>query len=67
MSVEQAARDFFTVTNDPEQMRVYVTADAVVDGGPLPYAIPVMEWFKMGNVLATAFSDFKIRHYWEKD
>ena len=59
MSVEQVARDYVAKMNDPEKIKGYLTADAMVSGGVIPQPIPAMEAIKLLSGLTTAMPDMK--------
>lgn len=59
MSVEQVARDFISMMNDPKKTEGLLTAGAMASGGVLPQPLPAMEAFKMVGGLTTAFPDLK--------
>ncbi len=59
MSVEQIARDFIAMMNDPEKTMRSLTPDAVVGGGIMPKPMPAMEAFKIVGGLSDAMPDLK--------
>ena len=59
MSVEQVARDLVTNMNNETKMKAMVTVDAMVSGGVLPQAMPMMEAMKVMAGLTGAFPDLK--------
>ncbi len=59
MSVEQIARDFVTMMNDPEKLAGYLTADAVLDGGVMPQPVPATEALKLLSGLTAGMPDIK--------
>ena len=59
MNIEQSARDYVTKMNDPEKIKVYLTADAMVSGGVIPQPIPAMEAIKLLSSLTASIPDMK--------
>jgi len=59
MSVEQVARDFFSVMSDTKKVEAMLTADAMASGGVLPQAMPAREAFKLTSAMNDAFPDLK--------
>ncbi len=59
MNVEQIARDYVTKMNNPEMIKAYLTADAVVSGGVLPQPIPATEGLKILGGFTNAIPDIR--------
>ncbi len=59
MSVEQVARNFISMMDDPKKTEAQITPDATVSGGVLPAPMPAMEAIKVMSALKTAFPDLK--------
>ena len=59
MSVEQVARNLFSVMSDGKKVEAMLTADAMASGGVLPQPMPAREAFKVTASLFSAFPDIK--------
>jgi predicted ester cyclase len=59
MSVEQVARDFVAMMNNPEKTKGLATANATVSGGVLPQPLPIMEAIKIMAGLTAAMPDLR--------
>lgn len=59
MNVEQIARDYVTKMADPEKIRAYLTADAMVSGSVLPQPIPATEALNILRAWTTAIPDIR--------
>src|SRR5512138_1764014 len=59
MNVEEIARDYVTKMSDPEKIRAYLTADAMVSGGILPQPISGFEALNILSAFTTAIPDIK--------
>src|SRR5512143_3603633 len=57
MNVEQIARDYVTKMSDPEKIRAYLTADAMVSGGILPQPISGVEGLSILSAFTNAIPD----------
>ncbi len=59
MNVEEIARDYVTKMVDPEKIRAYLTADAMVSGSILPQPIPATEALNLLSGWTKAIPDIK--------